>query len=98
MMQVLAPGDAAGTPLAGEIHGIVDQTSAVKALAQVFAVVDQALQAGSIPADRGKHAMLMLMLLREHILSIPDPPGRELLFRRDLQDAVDALNASDPIH
>jgi hypothetical protein len=95
MMQFLAPGDAAGTPLTGDIHGIVDQTSAVKALAQVFAVVDHALQAGSIPADRGKHAMLMLMLLREHVLSIPDPPGDELRFRRDLQDAVDALDTSD---
>ena len=94
MMQVLAPGDAAGTPLAGEIHGIVDQTSAVKALAQVFAVVDQALQAGGIPEDRGKHAMLMLMVLREHVLSIPDPPGDERLFRQDLQAAVDALHAS----
>ena len=91
MMQVLAPGDAAGTPLAGEIHGIVDQMSALKALAQVFAVVDEARQAGRIPEDRGKHAMLMLMVLREHILSIPDPRGAERLFRQDLHDAVDSL-------
>jgi hypothetical protein len=97
MMQVLAPGDAAGTPLAGENHGIVDQMSAVKALAQIFAVVDHALRAGSIPEDRGKHAMLMLMVLREHVLSIPDPPGDERLFRQDLQAVVDALSASGKV-
>jgi len=94
MMQRLAPGDAVGAPLAGEIHGIVDQTTAVKAIAQLFAIVDEAVRAGVIPVDRGKNAMLMLMVVREHVLSIPDPRGDERLFRQDLQRIVDALDAS----
>jgi hypothetical protein len=93
-MRRLAPGDARGTPPAGEVHGIVDQTTAVKALAQLFAVVDEALQEGLLPQDRGEHAMLMLMLVREHLLSIPDPSGDERLFREDLQRLVDALAAT----
>jgi hypothetical protein len=95
MMRWLAPRDADGTPLSGEVHGIVDQTTAVKALAQLFAVVDEALREGLLPQDRGEHAMLMLMVVREHLLSIPDPPGDERLFRQDLQRLVDALDATE---
>jgi hypothetical protein len=98
MMQVLASGDATGAPLSGEIHGIVDQTSALKALAHVFAVVDEAMLAGRITEARGKNAMLMLMAVREHVLSIPEPSGDERLFLQDLQSAVDALRSAGETH
>jgi hypothetical protein len=36
----------------------------------------------------------MLVVAREGICPIPDPPGDEALFRADLQEAVDALRTS----
>jgi len=94
MMRWLAPGDAMGRPLTGDIHGIVDQSTAAKALSQLFAVVDESVRDGLLPQDRGEHAVLMLMVVREHLISIPDPPGDERLFREDLQRLVEALEMS----
>ncbi len=91
MMQALAPIDIGGLPLEGAEHDIVRRDDALKALAGVFAVVDSALQVGEIDTDRGKHAMLMLMILREYICPIPDPEGDEALFRADLQQTVNGL-------
>jgi hypothetical protein len=94
MMQLLAPMDSGGLPHEGPDRGIVERTDALKALAQVFAVVDSALQDRRIDPDAGKHAMRMLVVVRERICPIPDPPGDEALFRADLQEAVDALRTS----
>jgi hypothetical protein len=38
---------------------------------QLAAVIDEATQAGQIPADRGQHAAAMLMLVREYIQPLP---------------------------
>jgi hypothetical protein len=91
MMQAIAPVDVGGVPLKGPERGIVWSDDALKALAQVFAVVDEALQGGRIDFDRGKHAMRMLMVVREYVCPIPDPTGDEALFRADLQQTVDEL-------
>ncbi len=93
MMQALAPIDVGGIVHEGSEHGIVQREDALKALAGVFGVVDEALQSGRIDPDRGRHAMLMLMIAREYICPIPDPRGDEALFRNDLQQTVDALRA-----
>lgn len=77
----------------GAVHGIVRRDDALKALAQIFAVVDSALQGGWVDFDRAKHAMRMLMVAREYICPIPDPEGDEALFRADLQQTVDELRA-----
>jgi hypothetical protein len=94
MMQAVAPVDMGGIPLKGPERGIVRSDDALKALAQVFAVVDEALQGGLIDFDRSKHAIRMLMVAREYVCPIPDPTGDEALFRNDLQQTVDELRGS----
>jgi hypothetical protein len=94
MMQTLAPGDVLGMPKVGADHGLVKPEDGLMALAQVFAVVDNALQSGRLTINEGKHAMQMLMVARERICPIPDPVGDEALFQADLHEAVEALRAA----
>ena len=56
-------------------RGVVTQQDALDAVLQVGAVIDQATQAGQIPAGAGIHAAGMLMLVREYVQ--PLPPGAE---------------------
>lgn len=91
MMQVLAGAYANGESPEGTARGIVDRRTAIDALMQLFAVIDEPLQDGRIPENRGLHGMSMLMLVREYVLALPEPPGDEPLLRQDLQELVDAL-------
>ena len=52
-------------------RGVVERQDALDAVIQLAAVVDEAVQAGGIPVDRGMHAAAMLMVLREFIQPLP---------------------------
>lgn len=54
-------------------RGVVELQDALDAVLQVAAVIDEATQAGRIPAERGVHAASMLMIVRDYIQ--PLPPG-----------------------
>jgi hypothetical protein len=54
-------------------RGVVERQDALDAVIQLAAVVDETVQEGRIPVDRGMHAAAMLMILREFIE--PLPPG-----------------------
>ncbi len=50
---------------------VVNRQDALDAVIQIGAVVDEAVQAGAIPVDRGMHAAAMLMVLREFVQPLP---------------------------
>jgi len=52
-------------------RGVVELQDALDAVIQLAAVIDEATQAGQIPADRSQHAAAMLMLVREYIQPLP---------------------------
>ena len=52
-------------------RGVVELQDALDAVIQLAPVIDEATQAGQIPADRGQHAAAMLMLVREYIQPLP---------------------------
>ena len=52
-------------------RGVVERQDALDAAIQLAAVLDEAVQAGAIPVDRGMHAVAMLMVLREYVQPLP---------------------------
>lgn len=52
-------------------RGVVQRQDALDAVIQLAAVIDEAVQAGGIPVDRGMHAAAMLMVLREFVQPLP---------------------------
>jgi hypothetical protein len=54
-------------------RGVVELQDTLDAVIQLAAIIDEAIQAGRILADRGQHAAAMLMIVREYIQ--PLPPG-----------------------
>jgi hypothetical protein len=52
-------------------RGVVELQDALDAVIQLSAMIDEAIQAGRIPLDRGHHAAAMLMLVREYIQPLP---------------------------
>ena len=50
---------------------VVNVQDALDSVLQVAAVIDEATQAGRIPAERGVHASAMLMVAREYIQPLP---------------------------
>jgi len=52
-------------------RSVVRLQDALDAVIQLAAVIDEATQAGQIPAVRGHHAAAMLMLVREYIQPLP---------------------------
>lgn len=94
MMQHLAGAFANGEHPTGPERGIVDRDAALDAVMQLFAAIDEPLQAGTLDLNRGLHAMSMLMMVREYIAPLPDPPGDEALFHQDLTKLVGALRTA----
>ena len=62
--------DRQASEIAGP-RGVVKRQDALDAVIQLAAVVDEAVQAGAIPVDRGMHAAAMLMVLREFVQPLP---------------------------
>jgi hypothetical protein len=55
----------------------VTREDARDAVLQVAAVIDEAVEAGRIPADRGVNAVAMLMLIRDYVEPLPAVPGED---------------------
>jgi len=52
-------------------RGVVELQDALDAVIQLAAVIDEAIQDGRLPAERGQHAAAMLMIVREFIQPLP---------------------------
>ena len=92
LMQALAAAYAEGDVPEGPSRGIVGRRTAMDAVMQIYALLEEQLVAEQIPDDVGLHGIAMLMLLREYVLALPDPPGDEELLRRDLTDLTRMLD------
>jgi hypothetical protein len=92
MMQALAEAYADGAVPDGPQRGIVGRRSAMDAVMQLFAVIDEEVEAERIPEESALHAMAMLMLVREYVLPLPDPPGDEQVLRDDLAALTQMLD------
>lgn len=58
-------------PEVPQARGVITRDDALDAVLQLAAVIDEATQAGRLPAERGAHAGAMLMLVREYIQPLP---------------------------
>lgn len=92
MMQALAAAYAEGEVPEGSEREIVGRRTAMDAVMQLVAVLDDALEEEGIPEEMGLHCMSMLMLIREHILSLPDPADGDELLREDLASLTQLLD------
>ena len=92
LMQALAAAYAEGDVPEGPSRGIVGRRTAMDATMQIYAILEEQLVAERIEAEVGLHVMAMLMLLREYVLSLPDPPGDEALLTSDLKDLTRMLD------
>lgn len=92
MMQSLAAAYAEGDVPEGPQRGIVGRRTAMDAVMQIFAVLHEQLQDEHISDEVGLHAMSMLMLIREYLLSLPDPPGDGAQLREDLKSLTQMLD------
>lgn len=94
MMQLLMARMAQQVP--NEVppwRGVVTQQDALDAVLQVGAVIDQAAQAGQIPAEASVHAAAMLMVIRDYVQPLPpgaEPNGPDPV-TPDLQEMSEAL-------
>ncbi len=92
LMQALAAAYADGDVPEGPSRGIVGRRTAMDAVMQIYAVLEELLVDERIEDEVGLHAMSMLMLLREYVLALPDPPGDEERLRSDLTDLTRMLD------
>jgi hypothetical protein len=92
LMQALAAAYADGNVPEGPSRGIVGRRTAMDAVMQIYAVLEEQLVDESVPDDVGLHGMAMLMLIREYVLPLPDPPGEEARLKSDLSDLTRMLD------
>jgi hypothetical protein len=72
-LMILAANDK--RPEAGPPRDVVTQDDAVDAVLVLAAFIDEATQAGRVPAERGIGAAAMLMIIRDYIRPLPLVPG-----------------------
>lgn len=78
-------------------RGTVKLQDALDAVMQLAAVIDEATQAGRVPAERGVHAAAMLMLIRDYIQPLPRglaEEGGSDFVTPDLEELVESLRTS----
>ncbi len=92
LMQALAAAYAEGDVPEGPGRGIVGRRTAMDAVMQIYAILEEQLVAEQIPDDVGLHGVAMLMLIREYVLSLPDPPDDGARLRSDLADLTRMLD------
>lgn len=94
MMQALLGCYAQSDEIPGpdEPRGLVDQQDALDAVIQLAASIDELTQSGTILADRGMWMASLLMLIREHVKSLPtgEVDGEDLV-NDDLQSILEPL-------
>jgi hypothetical protein len=92
LMQALASAYADGDVPEGPQRGIVGRRTAMDAVMQIYAILEEQLVGEQIPDEVGLHGVAMLMLIREYVLSLPDPPGDEAQLASDLRDLTRMLD------
>jgi hypothetical protein len=91
LMVVYARREAPGT---SANRDVVRHQDALDAVIQLAAVLDETVQAGGLPTERGMHAAAMLMVVREFIEPLPpdwDGDGCTDYLTADLAAMVMAL-------
>ena len=91
-MQALAAAYADGDVPEGPSRGIVGRRTAMDAVMQIYAILQELIVDEQVEDEVGLHAMAMLMLIREYVLALPDPSGDEALLRQDLTDLTRMLD------
>ena len=94
LMAVYARQQGAEVPAPRDV---VEDQDALDAVIQLAAVIDEAVQRGQLPIDRGMHASAMLMVVRERIQPLPrglDADGVTDNLTTDLGVMVMALRAA----
>lgn len=92
IMQSLAAAYVEGDVPEGPDRGIVGRRTAMDAVMQVYAVLEEQLQDERIADEVGLHGISMLMLIREYLLPLPDPPDDGALMRDDLKSLTQMLD------
>lgn len=92
MMQALAAAYAEGDVPEGPSRGIVGRRTAMDAVMQLYAVLEEQLEDERVSDEVGLHAICMLLLLREYVFSLPDPPDDGAVLRDDLQSLTQMLD------
>ena len=92
LMQALAAAYAEGDVPEGPDRGIVGRRTAMDAVMQLYAVLEEQLVAERISDEVGLHGVAMLMLIREYVLPLPDPPGDGSRLTGDLRDLTRMLD------
>lgn len=92
LMQALAAAYADGDVPEGPDRRIVGRRTAMDAVMQIYAILEEQLVAEQIPDEVGLHGVAMLMLIREYVLSLPDPPGDGAQLASDLRDLTRMLD------
>lgn len=92
LMQALAAAYADGDVPEGPSRGIVGRRTAMDAVMQLYAIFEEQLVDERISEDVGLHGVAMLMLIREYVLALPDPPDDAALLRSDLADLTRMLD------
>jgi hypothetical protein len=93
MMQALAEAYGDGGIPEGPQRGIVGRRTAMDAVMQLYALLEDELEEGRLSEEGALHGMAMLMLLREYVLPLPDPPGDEDLLAEDIRTLAGMLDA-----
>ena len=92
LMQALAAAYADGDVPEGPSRGIVGRRTAMDAVMQIYAILEEQLVDENVPDEVGLHGMAMLMLIREYVLALPDPPGEGSVLKNDLADLTKMLD------
>ena len=92
LMQALAAAYAEGDVPEGPNRGIVGRRTAMDAVMQLYAILEEQLVSEQISDEVGLHGVTMLMLLREYVLALPDPPGAKTDLSTDLADLTRMLD------
>ena len=100
-MQSLLVSFATGaTPQVPPERQVVEQKDALNAVIHVAAAIDELTQMGSIPTERGKWIVSLLMVLREYVEPLPpglSEDGSTDLLTADLQEMVNVLRQGSDI-
>ena len=92
LMQALAVAYADGDVPEGKSRGIVGRRTAMDAVMQIYAILEEQLVAERISDEVGLHGVAMLMLIREYVLALPEPPDDAGRLSSDLSDLTRMLD------
>ena len=92
LMQALAAAYADGDVPEGPNRGVVGRRTAMDAVMQIYAILEEQLVEEKVDDEVGLHGMAMLMLIREFVLPLPDPSDDGARLRTDLTELTRMLD------